>query len=113
MKIVSCPISTICIGKAYSAGAFMLAAGTRGKRFITKNSCVMIHGVQCEFPGPYRDQKGSQIYYDFLKLADKVVFEQLAEHTGKTYEQVVEDCKKDTFLSSIEAKNYGIVDHII
>jgi ATP-dependent Clp protease protease subunit len=46
-------------------------------------------------------------------LADKVVFEQLAEHTGKTYEQVVEDCKKDTFLSSIEAKNYGIVDHII
>lgn len=113
MKLVSSPISTICIGKAYSAGAFILAAGTKGKRFITKNSSVMIHGVQCEFPGPYKDQKGSQIYYDFLKSADKIVFEQLAEHTGKTYEQIVEDCKNDKYFDAVGAKNYGLVDEII
>jgi ATP-dependent Clp protease protease subunit len=114
MNMVISPISTICIGKAYSAGAFILAAGTKGKRFITKNASVMIHGVQCEFPtNRYTDQRNSQIYYDFLKSADKLVFKQLAEHTGKTYEQICEDCKKDTYFDAAAAKNYGLVDEII
>jgi ATP-dependent Clp protease protease subunit len=113
MQMIKAPIRTICIGKAYSAGAYILAAGAKGKRFITKNSSVMIHGLQCEFPRPREDQRNSQIYFDFLKNLDKVVFEQLAKDTGKTFEQIHEDCKKDMYMTSEQAKEYGIVDHIL
>ena len=113
MQLIKSPIRTICIGKAYSAGAFILAAGTKGKRFITKNSSVMIHGLQCEFPRAHEDQRNSQIYFDFLKNLDKIVFAQLAKDTGKTYDQVYEDCKKDKYMTAEETLEYGIVDHIL
>ena len=113
MQMIKAPIKTICIGKAYSAGAFMLAAGTKGKRFITKNSAVMIHGIQCEFPAHHEDQRNSQIYFDFLTNFNKIILETLAKHTGKTYEQVYEDCKKDKYMDAQEALAYGIVDKII
>lgn len=113
MQMIKSPIRTVCIGKAYSAGAFMLAAGTKGKRFMTKSASVMIHGMQCEFPGPYEDQRNSQIYFDFLKSFNKIVLDTLAKHTGKTYEQVAEDCKKDKYMNAKECLEYGIIDEII
>lgn len=113
MQMIKSPIRTICIGKAYSAGAFILAAGAKGKRFITKNADVMIHGVQFEFPGPYTDQCGSKIYFDMVRASNKKVLETLAKHTGKTYKEIEEDCKKDLFLDAKQAKAYGIVDTII
>lgn len=116
MQMIKSPIKTVCIGKAYSAGSFILAAGTKGKRFITKNSSVMIHGMQCSFPGGDGvDQRvqDSQIYFDFLTSLNKSILEILAKHTNKTYEQVFEDCKKDNFLDASDALKYGIVDFII
>lgn len=113
MQMIKAPIKTICIGKAYSAGAFMLAAGTKGKRFITKNSTVMIHGVQCEFPGPHEDQIGSQIYFNFINYYNQIILDILAKHSNKSIDQVNEDCKKDLFLTAQESLDYGIVDGII
>ena len=113
MQLINPPIKTICIGKAYSAGAFLLAAGTKGKRFITKNSSVMIHGMQCEFPIQNEDQRNSKIYYEFLTSFNKNILQMLAKHTGKTYKQIHEDCKKDKFFNAKEAVEYGICDGII
>lgn len=114
MHMIKSPIKTICIGKAYSAGAFILAAGTKGKRYITKNSFVMIHGLQCEFPGVFNeDQKNSQIYYDFLNSLNKNILKILAKHTGKTFKQISEDCKQDVYFDAKEAIKYGLVDHIL
>jgi ATP-dependent Clp protease protease subunit len=114
MQMIKSPIKTICIGKAYSAGAFMLAAGTKGKRFMTKNSSVMIHGMQCTFPGERNDNnRSSEIYFKFLQKFNKSILEMLANHTGKTYEQIFEDCKKDKYLSAKDALEYGIIDHIM
>lgn len=114
MQLVKAPIKTICVGKAYSAGAFMLAAGTKGKRFMTKNASVMIHGIQCEFPGyGSEDRLKSEIYFDFLTSINKIVLETLAVHTGKTYEQVYEDTKKDKYMTAEECLQYGIIDKII
>jgi ATP-dependent Clp protease protease subunit len=114
MRLVKAPIKTICVGKAYSAGAFMLAAGTKGKRFMTKNASVMIHGIQCEFPSHgSEDRNGSQIYFDFLTKLNRIVLETLAVHTGKTYEQIYEDTKKDKFMTAEECLEYGIVDYIL
>lgn len=113
MQLIKSPIKTVCIGKAYSAGACILAAGSKGKRFITKNAFVMIHGIQCVFPGIYEDQKGSEIYYSHLKNMNKSIMETLAKHTGKTLTKVSEDCKKDNYFDAKDALKYGIVDHII
>jgi len=114
MQLIRSPINTICIGKAYSAGACILAAGTKGKRFITKNASVMVHGIQCEFPGHgSEDQKGSQIYFDYLVNLNKAVLQTLATHTGKAYEQILQDCRKDNYMDAKEAIAYGIVDKII
>lgn len=113
MQMIKSPIRTVCIGKAYSAGACILAAGAKGKRLITENASVMIHGIQCVFPSPHEDQKSSQIYYDHLKSMNKSIIDSLAKHTGKTFAKVYEDCKKDTFLDAKMALEYGIVDDII
>lgn len=113
MQLIKAPIKTICIGKAYSAGAYMLASGTKGKRFITKNASVLIHGLQCEFPWEPNDPHDSKIYYEYLTSLNRRIITTLAVNTGKTYEQVYEDCKKDRFMTSKEALDYGIVDKII
>lgn len=113
MKMTQAPIKTICIGKAFSAGAFILASGTKGKRFITHNSSVMIHGLQTLFPSDGSDQKSSQLRFDFLKSLNTNILTSFAENVGKSYATVLEDCKRDNYLSAIEAKKYGIVDEII
>lgn len=111
MQLINAPIKTICIGKAYSAGAFILAAGTKGKRFATKHSSVMIHGLQCNVPPS--NQKSSEIYVNYLKNYNNTIVGLLAKHTGKNVKQVLEDCKKDNFLDAAQALAYGIVDEII
>lgn len=114
MQMIKSPIKTVCIGKAYSAGAFILAAGTKGKRFITKNASVMIHGVQCAFPeSPLSDPKDSEIYFNFIKEHNFMILSALARHTGQSINKILEDCKKDNYLDSNDALKYGIVDKII
>ena len=111
MQMIKSPIKTVCIGKAYSAGSFILAAGTKGKRFITKNASVMIHGIQFTIPGA--SQKDSEIYFNWLNDLNKMILGILAKHTGQTLEKIVEDCKKDNYLDAQQTIEYGIADEII
>lgn len=113
MKMIQAPIKTICIGKAYSAGAFILASGTKGKRFITRNSSVMIHGLQTLFPYEGADQKNSQVRFDFLKSLNVNILSSFATNVGKSFDEVYQDCKSDNYLTAIDAKRYGIVDEVI
>ena len=111
MQLISAPIETICLGKCYSAGAILLAAGTSGLRFGMKNCSVMIHGVQATFPIPGHDIHDSKDYYKFLKESNDNVIRILANHTKQPFEKVREDCKKDVWLTCKEAIEYGIIDY--
>lgn len=113
MQMIKAPIQTICLGKAYSAGAVLLAAGQPGKRYAFKNSNIMIHGIQCVFPIAGHDQNASKNYLKFLKSHNDTIMKILASHTGHTLDQLREDCKRDFFMDAKTALKYGIIDHII
>ena len=113
MNLIQSPIRTVCIGRAYSAGAVLLAAGEQGMRYAMKSSKVMIHGVQGFFPPPGSDQVASKNYFTFLKSHNDTVMKILAKHTGKELNQVKKDCVRDTYMSAAQAVKYGIVDHIV
>ena len=114
MSLIKSPINTVVIGKAYSAGAYILCAGSKGKRFATKNSQVMIHGLQCTFPMyPAADQKDSEIYYNFLTNYNDAILGILAKHTKKSTDRVKKDCSRDLYMNAKEALKYGIIDYII
>lgn len=112
MQYIKCDVSTICIGMAASMGAFLLASGTKGKRFCLPNSEVMIHQplISGGLSGQATDIK---IYSDHLVKTKEKMNRTLAELTGKTYEQVAEDTERDNFMSAEEAKAYGLVDDVI
>lgn len=114
LQIIKSPISTICLGKAYSAGAFLLAAGTKGKRLAMEHSEIMLHSIQCLFPLPSKEHPiDAKSYYEFLKTVNNGVLDILVKHTGNTLEKIKEDCSKDFFLTAKEAKAYGIIDDIL
>ena len=110
MKYVKCDVSTICVGLAASMGAFLLAAGTKGKRFCLPNSEVMIHQPLGGARGQATDIKihAEQI----LKTKDKIN-QILSERTGQPLEKIQVDCERDYFMSAEEAKAYGLVDAIL
>ena len=112
MQYIKCDVSTICIGMAASMGAFLLASGTKGKRFCLPNSEVMIHQplISGGLSGQATDIK---IYSDHLVKTKEKMNRTLAELTGKTYEQVAEDTERDNFMSAEEAKAYRLVDDVI
>lgn len=114
IKMLSAPVRTICIGKAYSAGAFLLAAGTKGKRYIFPHAKVMIHGVQFSFPIPGEgDPTNSQNYFNFVKSRNEIILKLLAADTGQPLEKIKEDTKRDVYLTAEEAIKYGIADCLI
>lgn len=111
MQYIKCDISTICIGMAASMGAFLLAAGTKGKRFALPNSNIMIHQ-------PLASGLGGQasdiiIHAENLVKTKKTLNELLAQMTGKSIEQVEFDTDRDHFMTAEEAKAYGIVDDVV
>lgn len=113
MQIIKSPIKTVCLGKAYSAGAVLLAAGTPGRRFAFKNSNIMIHGLQAAFPIPGDDLINSKNYYEFLESNNASLMKILAYHTNHTLEKVLKDCEQDQYMTPKEAKDYGIIDGIL
>lgn len=113
MQMIKAPISTICIGKCYSAAAVLLAAGTQGERYAFKNSNIMIHGIQTMFPIPGHDMSSSKNYYQHLKENNDNIMKILAKHTGHTLDKVREDCKQDVWLNAKQALEYGLVDFIV
>lgn len=113
MQMISAPVKTICLGKCYSAGAIILAAGTKGYRYALKSSKIMIHGMQFIFPIPGTDIIGSKNYYQFVDDNNDNIMKILAYHTGHSLEKVKEDCKQDVWMDAKQALDYGIIDGII
>lgn len=113
MQMVNAPIKTILIGKAYSAGAWILAAGTKGMRYALRSSKVMIHGTQFVFPIPGFDFTNSKNYLEFVDAENDAMLKVLAKHTGQPFEKVKADCQTEKWMDAQAAKEYGIIDHIL
>ena len=112
MKFIKPDVQTLCLGQAASMGAFLLSAGTKGKRFALPNSRVMIH--QPLISGGLGGQASDiEIHArELLKLKEKLN-QMLAEHTGKSLEQIERDTDRDNFMSAQEAADYGLIDKVI
>ena len=113
MQYIKCDVSTICIGMAASMGAFLLAAGEKGKRFALPNSEVMIHQPLIAGGGLSGQTTDIKIYTDHLVNTKKKMNVILAERTGQTYEKLCEDTERDNFMTAQEAKEYGLIDEVI
>lgn len=110
MQYIKCDVSTMCIGMAASMGAFLLAGGTKGKRFILPNAEVMIHQPS----GGARGQATEiQIVAENILRTKERLNRLLAENTGNPYEQVCRDTERDNYMTADESLQYGLVDHIV
>ena len=110
MQYIRCEVSTICIGLAASMGAFLLAAGAKGKRKSLPNSEIMIHQPLGGMSGQASDIK---IHADHIIRIRQRMNEILAERTGNSVEKVASDTDRDNFLTAQEALEYGIIDEIV
>ena len=110
MNYIKCDVSTICVGMAASMGAFLLAAGAKGKRFALPNSEIMIHQPLGGIQGQASDMK---IHTDHIIKTRRRINEILARETGKSIEQIEADTERDNFLSADEAAAYGLIDKVI
>jgi len=110
MQLIKPDVSTICVGMAASMGAFLLAAGTKGKRFALPNSEIMIHQPLGGARGQATDIKihAEQI----LKIKDKIN-QILSDRTGQPLDKIAHDCERDFFMSAEDAKAYGLIDEIL
>ena len=109
MQYLRAPVSTICIGQAASMGAVLLAAGAKGKRYALPNSRIMIHQGSSGFRGNTPDVEIQM--REVMHLTDRLMGI-LADHTGQTVEKVKRDSERDKFMSSDEAKEYGLIDEV-
>jgi ATP-dependent Clp protease protease subunit len=110
MQYVKPPINTICLGQAASMGAFLLTAGTKGKRFALPNARVMIHQPMGGFQGQATE---IDIHArEILKIRERLN-EIMAKHTGQPLEKIALDTERDYFMSAEEAKRYGLIDEVI
>ncbi len=112
MNYIKCDVSTICVGLAASFGAFLLAAGTKGKRFALPNAEIMIHqpAVSGGIQGPASDIK---IMSDYMQKNKRRLNGLLAKNTGRTIEEIERDTDRDHFMTAEEAKAYGLIDMVI
>lgn len=110
MHYIKCDVSTICMGMAASMGAFLLAGGTKGKRFALPNAEIMIHQPSGGAQGQATDIK---IIADKIIDTRKKLNEHLAANTGQPLEVIEVDTERDHYMSAEEAKAYGIVDSVI
>ena len=110
MQYVKCDVSTICVGLAASMGAFLLAAGTKGKRIALPNAEIMIHQPSAGTQGQITDMA---IHLKRLEIIKKRMNEILAANTGKSIEEVTAACERDNFMSAEEALQFGLIDKII
>ncbi len=110
MQYVRCPIQTICLGQAASMGAFLLAGGSKGKRFALPSSRVMIHQPWGGVEGQETD---IAIHAKEIIRLKELTINHFAEHTGKPRETVAKDMERDFFMTAEEALSYGIVDKVM
>jgi len=110
MQYIKCDVSTICVGLAASMGAFLLAAGTKGKRYALPNAEIMIHQPSAGTKGQITDMA---IHLKRLEIVKERMNRILAENTGKSIETVTADCERDNFMTAQEAMEYGLIDQVI
>ena len=110
MKYIKCDVSTICMGMAASMGAFLLSAGTKGKRLALPNSTIMIHQPSGGAQGQATDMR---IHTEWILEVKKKLNRMLSEATGQPLEVIEHDTERDNFMSAQQALEYGLVDKII
>ncbi len=110
MRYIKCDVATICVGMAASMGAFLLSAGTKGKRMALPNAEIMIHQPSAGTQGQITDMA---IHLKRLQTIKERMNRILAENTGRTVEEVTEACERDNFMSADEAKAFGLVDRVL
>lgn len=110
MQYVKCDIATLCMGQAASMGAFLLAAGTDGKRYSLPNARIMIHQPMGGFQGQATDIDIQA--REILRMKDDLN-RLLAHHTKNTLEKITADTERDYFMSASEAQEYGIIDKVL
>jgi ATP-dependent Clp protease, protease subunit len=110
MKYLPNDVSTVALGMAASAGQFLLTAGTRGKRYALRNTRIMMHQPSGGIRGTASDiriqaEQSVHMKHRFLQL--------IAEHTGRPYEQIEHDADRDRYFTAEEAREYGLIDHVV
>jgi ATP-dependent Clp protease protease subunit len=110
MKFISCDVSTICVGVAASMGAFLLAGGTKGKRYSLPNAEIMIHQPLGQTGGQATD---ISIAAEHILKTRRKLYAMMADNTGKTSEQVAQDCERDNWLDPEDALAYGLIDKVV
>ena len=110
MQYIKCDVSTICLGMAASMGAFLLAGGTKGKRFALPNSTIMIHQPSGGAQGQATE---IQIVADHIAKTKRTLNEILAANTGQPLEIVEKDTDRDNYMTAEEAKAYGLIDGVV
>ena len=110
MQYVSCDVGTICLGLAASMGQFLLCAGSPGKRYALPHSRVLMHQPSGRMEGAAVD---IAIHAEQIKYTKRVMAERIAQHTGQTVEQIETDFDRDRWFTADQARDYGIIDHVI
>ena len=110
MKYIKCDVATICVGMAASMGAFLLAAGTKGKRMALPNAEIMIHQPSAGTQGQITDMA---IHLKRLQIIKERMNKILAENTGNSIEVVTDACERDNFMSAEEAQAFGLIDRVL
>jgi ATP-dependent Clp protease protease subunit len=115
MKYIKCDVSTICVGMAASMGAFLLASGTKGKRFALPNSEILIHQplISGQGGGLSGQATDIQIHADHIVRVREKLNTLLSEYTGQPVEKVRQDTERDNYLTALQAKEYGLIDEVI
>ena len=110
MQYVSCDVGTICLGLAASMGQFLLCAGTPGKRYALPHSRVLMHQPSARMEGAAVD---IAIHAEQIMYTKRIMAERIAQHTGQRVEQIELDFDRDRWFTAQQAKDYGIIDHVI
>ena len=110
MKYIKCDVATICVGMAASMGAFLLSAGTKGKRLALPNAEIMIHQPSAGTQGQITDMA---IHMKRLQTIKERMNRIMAENTGRSVEEVTAACERDNFMTSEEALAFGLVDRVL
>ena len=110
MQYIKPDISTLCIGQAASMGSFLLAAGTKGKRFSLPNSRIMVHQPSAGFQGQATD---IEIHANEVLSLKKRLNEIYSKHTGKTVDEIKTALERDNFMTADAAKSFGLVDEVV
>ena len=110
MKYIKCDVATICVGMAASMGAFLLSAGTKGKRMALPNAEIMIHQPSAGTQGQITDMA---IHMKRLQTIKERLNRILADNTGRSIEEVTDACERDNFMTAEEAQAFGLVDRVL